>query len=90
MEIGADHGMWTFARYRSWMANRRDWYVPPKDQRDQMTEEPTQPNRAALPTAAVATETNAPARKSRQKTLGGRIEIEPDEGGLEKILKRLT
>src|SRR4051812_49254741 len=30
METGADHGMWTFARYRSWMAGKKDWHVAPK------------------------------------------------------------
>lgn len=28
METGAEHGMWTFARYRTWMATKRDWYLP--------------------------------------------------------------
>jgi twitching motility protein PilT len=91
VETGADHGMWTFARYRSWMANRRDWYIPPKDQRDQMADEAVPTKRATVSQASTApsTSTEAPAKQPK-KSLGGRIEIEPDEGGLEKILKRLT
>ena len=90
METGADHGMWTFARYRSWMANRRDWYIAPNDQRDQVADEAT----AAGPARAAKSAEKPPAESSSKTTkrasLGGRIEIEPDEGGLEKILKKLT
>jgi twitching motility protein PilT len=28
IETGAEDGMWTVTRYREWMANRSDWYVP--------------------------------------------------------------
>src|SRR5438046_1524932 len=28
METGAQHGMWTFPRYRSWMEKRTNWYIP--------------------------------------------------------------
>jgi twitching motility protein PilT len=91
IETGADHGMWTFARYRSWMANRRDWYVPPKDQRDQMVDEAMPTKRATVAeTSPVASASSDAPAKAPKKSLGGRIEIEPDEGGLEKILKRLT
>jgi len=91
IETGADHGMWTFARYRSWMANRRDWYIPPKDQRDQMADEAVPTKRATVSQTSTTPNTPADApAKSPKKSLGGRIEIEPDEGGLEKILKRLT
>jgi twitching motility protein PilT len=88
METGADHGMWTFARYRSWMEKRRDWYVPPKDQRDQITEEQLPVKRPFMepPPKPSSVET----AKRTQASKSGRIEIEPDEGGLEKILKRLT
>ena len=90
LETGADHGMWTFARYRNWMASRRDWYVPPKDQRDQMPEEfapSKRPTVEAGPAKETPTESSPTAPKPARS---GRIEIEPDEGGLEKILKRLT
>jgi twitching motility protein PilT len=94
METGADHGMWTFTRYRSWMATRRDWYVPPKDQRDQVDEELVVKSRGVpLPAKALAESpgkaVEQPALKpSLKPSASGRIEIEPDEGA-EKILKRL-
>jgi twitching motility protein PilT len=28
METGADHSMWTFTRYKNWMAKKKDWHVP--------------------------------------------------------------
>jgi twitching motility protein PilT len=86
LETGADHGMWTFARYRAWMEKRRDWYVPPKDQRDPITEEPVPVKRAFMEPPPKTEQTAKPAQPSKS----GRIEIEPDEGGLEKILKRLS
>ena len=88
LETGADHGMWTFSRYRAWMEKRRDWYVPTKDQRDQITEEQIPVKRAfkESPPPPSTEET----LKRTQTSKSGRIEIEPDEGGLEKILKRLT
>src|SRR5688572_17503452 len=88
METGADHGMWTFARYRNWMEKRRDWYVPSKDQRDQMTEEQV-PEKKAFMEPPPKPEAEQTAKRV-QTSKSGRIEIEPDEGGLEKILKRLT
>lgn len=93
LETGADHGMWTFTRYRNWMANRRDWYIPPKDQRDQLEEIPPKtspPVSPPKPASLTTTTAPHPAPKAAKPASGGRIEIEPDEGGLGKILKRLT
>src|SRR3974390_682602 len=28
IETGAEHGMWTFQRYRTWLENRTNWYIP--------------------------------------------------------------
>src|SRR5436190_8759577 len=28
LETGAEHGMWTFQRYRTWMETRTNWHVP--------------------------------------------------------------
>src|SRR5216683_2284278 len=28
LETGAEHGMWSFQRYRSWVDNRTNWYIP--------------------------------------------------------------
>src|SRR6266567_2251631 len=28
LETGADHGMWTFQRYRGWLESRKNWFIP--------------------------------------------------------------
>src|SRR5437660_2514714 len=28
LETGAEHGMWSFQRYRSWVDSRTNWYIP--------------------------------------------------------------
>src|SRR6266436_4258305 len=28
LETGAEHGMWSFQRYRTWIENRTNWYIP--------------------------------------------------------------
>jgi twitching motility protein PilT len=89
IETGAEHGMWTFARYRAWMANRRDWFVPAKELREQNSDE-IAPTRSALSVASPkppAEKTVKPATSAKPSS-SGRIEIEPDESGFGKILKR--
>ena len=86
LETGADHGMWTFARYRNWLDNRRAWHIPGRPEpMDSDSEEkalsPAQTSRP--PTEDVAPSVPPPRRP------GERIEIEPIEGGFEKILKKL-
>ncbi|MGN6554155.1 MAG: type IV pilus twitching motility protein PilT [Verrucomicrobiota bacterium] len=91
LETGGDHGMWTFSRYRNWLENRKTWSIPsgtePPDS------EPSEIRSAAsvLPPISPAIK---PAKPAETPTLssnkpGGRIEIEPIEGGFEKILKKL-
>jgi twitching motility protein PilT len=95
METGADHGMWTFTRYRNWMGNRRDWHVPPKELREQGGDEvvPAKATAMNMPVRPVAPEkvskpATAPAVAKPAGSGSGRIEIEPDEGSFGKILKR--
>ena len=85
LETGADHGMWTFHRYRSWLQNRKKWHLPnePAEAPDSepACELPLQP---AMP--AIKTEKTATLQKPALPT-GARIEIEPEEGDWGKILK---
>lgn len=97
METGADHGMWTFARYRNWMAGKKDWYVPPKSGGNEGATEEFARQRSAV-TPAVTRATERAVEKTPAKTSGaasnlrkdpsGRIEIDPDDLGFGKILKR--
>jgi twitching motility protein PilT len=95
METGAEHGMWTFPRYRTWMDKRARWSVPDAlaDAADSETAEPVAMPPLAHPPAAHA---DAPLAKSvktsAKRTLsssGGPIEIEPVEGGWDRLFKEL-
>ncbi len=91
METGAEAGMWTFARYQSWMARKTDWHTPnrtpaaaePVEEAPSLVRMP--PLRSDVPkkpSTSTSTPTQTPAT-------GGRIEIEPAEGGLDDVLKKL-
>lgn len=95
LETGAEHGMWTFQRYRTWLENRTNWHLPGKST-EAADAEPAEasPVPPVLP-AFAATARNpkpdkrpaAPAPPGTGAPPPGRIEIEPDmEFG--KILKR--
>ena len=93
METGADHGMWTWTRYRNWMTNKRDWYVPPKELREQAGDEAVPAKSVVAPAGATAVrgapeKGSKPAASPAKPAGSGRIEIEPDEGSFGKILKR--
>ncbi|MGO8677572.1 MAG: type IV pilus twitching motility protein PilT [Limisphaerales bacterium] len=96
LETGAEHGMWSFQRYRAWLDNRTNWAIPgqgaePPDA--ESAEAPAKP--ASLPAFPVASKPaglpkragaapSAPAPKSSPD----RIEIEPVESEFGRILKR--
>ena len=104
IETGADHGMWTFQRYQGWLERHTQWHLPqaenanPEDEdlgaSPQSEASPAlraEPGKSsanvkspAQPPRAPGTGT-APARSAS----GGRIEIEPHEGGLDDLLRRL-
>jgi twitching motility protein PilT len=93
METGAEHGMWTFTRYRGWMASRKDWHSSGRDTRAAVAEEESRPGAVPLPRVPAATgvtDPGTPAAATSKASAETRIEIEPDEGGLEKILRKLT
>jgi twitching motility protein PilT len=86
LETGAEHGMWTFQRYRSWIQNRKKWHTP-DEQAGAPDSEPigdTLPAPTQPPTAK-PTKISSPHKPS--SGTGDRIEIEPDEGDWGKILK---
>ena len=92
IETGADHGMWTFQRYRAWLENRTSWNLP-----GQNAEPPdSESAESALPPAALPAYAPAPKPEKRAASAPalpeakppGRIEIEPGESEFGKILKR--
>ena len=85
LETGAEQGMWTFLRYRSWLEKRTQWFIPG----------------ATVGSGAETVDAGAggvpgpskekPGPKTRTlppPAVGGRLEIRPVEGGLGKILKK--
>lgn len=100
LETGAEHGMWTFARYQTWLENRKNWFVPGEANREPPDSEPAD-TAEALPALAPLSTTSRPTASST-KTGGnafpaappardhsGPIEIEPVEGGLHELIKKL-
>src|SRR5438093_4184922 len=64
LETGAEHGMWSFQRYRSWVESRTNWYIPgqsPEPPDTELLEAPP----AAPPAHDIAEPVNSanPARK---------------------------
>jgi twitching motility protein PilT len=95
LETGADAGMWTWQRYRTWMKRRNQWHVPGTG-----IEMPdSEPGDESGVVVALGESTNAigvaeTGDSSKwsgrvQPESGRRIEIEPVEGGLDSLLKRL-
>ncbi|MGA2657147.1 MAG: PilT/PilU family type 4a pilus ATPase [Verrucomicrobiota bacterium] len=93
LETGAEHGMWTFQRYRTWLENRTNWAIPGQSPEAPDTESAETPAMApSLPAFPVAAKAAGPPRKPGAAPPApkspGRIEIEPVEGEFGKILKR--
>ncbi len=92
LETGAEHGMWSFQRYRTWLDNRTNWHLPGQ------SAEPAEPEgleispgpapTTAFPLSPKPEKKPTPAREVSGSKPSGRIEIEPVEGEFGKILKR--
>lgn len=97
METGADHGMWTWQRYQIWLESKKNWHLPTPDEKPDSepsevapvpaTPVPVRSIAAAKPAAPGAKIPSAPAGPTVPPA--GRIEIEPVEGGLEELIKKL-
>ncbi|MHB8907418.1 MAG: type IV pilus twitching motility protein PilT [Syntrophales bacterium] len=88
MEMGADHGMWTWERYRSWMEKQRQWFRPhaTTDSADAENEEAEV---AALLPARPASRGTTKAPPPHSPGDMDRIVIEPDGASLADLLKEL-
>jgi twitching motility protein PilT len=100
IETGAEHGMWSFQRYRAWLEARNNWSIPGQNAEGPDTETPesavaqaavlSPPQPEAFPTKPALTDGS---EKNSPKPLpsagsAARIEIEPVESEFGKILKR--
>lgn len=91
LETGADHGMWTFERYRAWLDSRKNWATPGQAEdaaEGALAEAEELPPPIAPPAAPRTPAPQKVAAKPAEKTGGERIEIEPVDAGFGKILKR--
>jgi len=93
METGAEQGMWTYQRYRTWLETKKNWHTA--DGRDD--EEPAgeilvlEETKATMPppvpkTPAAPVKAPAPVSAKPKEDL---VDIEPVEGGLDAIISKL-
>jgi twitching motility protein PilT len=95
LETGAEHGMWTLQRYRTWLDTRKNWYIPGKtaelaeSDTAESTATPARPPAFPIAPKPARTEPkhSLPSHQTGAKT-STRIEIEPGESEFGKILKR--
>lgn len=93
LETGADHGMWSWQRYRTWLDNRTNWCVPgqapePPEADPPAEAAPPAPVLPAFLTSPKPAPEPKPASHSHKPGAGHRIEIEPVESEFGRILKR--
>ncbi len=86
LETGADHGMWSFQRYRSWLQNRKKWHTP-NEPAEAPDSEPTGEVPILPPLPAPTKPAHAATPEKLAPQPGSRIEIEPEEGDWGKIFK---
>jgi len=84
LETGANHGMWTFARYRTWLEKRTKFNMQFREA-EAAIDEP-EPVREPMP-APGPTTAHVPSAKPAATPPGNRIEIEPSEE-FDTILKK--
>jgi twitching motility protein PilT len=82
LETGAEHGMWTFPRYKLWLDKRTQWSIPSSPAAPLSDPDPTSPPPAS---SSLPREKRLPPHPASQER---RIEIEPVEGGLKKLLRK--
>jgi twitching motility protein PilT len=90
METGAEHGMWTWQRYQTWLEARKTFHLPgPEEPPDTEAEDPALPAQL-LGAAAAATPPTAqsPAPGAPPEPKSRPLEIEPVEGGMDELLKK--
>jgi twitching motility protein PilT len=95
LETGAEHGMWSWHRYKTWLDAKTKWFVPGQTPEvpDSETADPGALSRTLADFVPLSKSSRmekpaAPAAKTSPATGSERIEIEPVEGEFGKILKR--
>ncbi len=95
LETGAESGSWTWQRYQNWIENRKQWVLPDpseKAETDPAIGEPssTLPLKVMAKPGRASEKPSAPVSGGTATSQPGRpIEIEPIEGGLSELIKKL-
>ena len=92
LETGAEHGMWTFDRYRTWLERRTSWHIAAGQGDAAESDGAVGEAPAPLPRSQTVANEGVKTERARPSTTGpqpgGRIEIDPEESPFGKILKR--
>ena len=90
IEMGAEHGMWTFQRYQTWLESKKSWHFPGPEPNEPPVE-PAEPLSLPAPSGSKKkSSSKAHPPKPSTPREGPAIEIVPAEGGLEEVLKKLA
>jgi twitching motility protein PilT len=96
LEIGAEAGMWTFARYQTWLEAKKTWHIPGAPEAPEPELGEAAASVALPPLRPVDATKIAEKRPAAASAPGGEaapasraIEIEPVEGGLDELIKKL-
>jgi twitching motility protein PilT len=95
METGAEAGMWTFARYQSWLSKRTSWHLPnssdeaPDSEPAAVAPLPSAEKSTSKGTKPTIESVTATGSKSAGIKPEAPIDIEPVEGGLGEVLRKL-
>jgi twitching motility protein PilT len=96
METGAEQGMWTYHRYRTWLETRKTWHFPEQRSDDESPSDGPEAEEIRMPLPSppahapvAAPKVHAPDAAAPLKSTGGALEIVPEEGGLEAIITKL-
>jgi twitching motility protein PilT len=95
LQSGMQDGQWTFERYRAWLDNRTEWFVPGRSASDQpdsepaKAAEPVEAARPAPPPAAAPADQPVAAPPAAREHADDVIVIERPEGSLNDLLSQL-
>jgi len=89
IEMGAEHGMWTFQRYQTWLEGKKTWHFPGPEPNEPPAEPEERAELSSPSPSGKKSSATPPARKRSPSREGGAIEIEPVEGGMDEVLKKL-
>ena len=99
METGAEQGMYTYTRYRNWLDAKKTWHFPDDRGGDDQTgdfEEVEEmrvavqaPPQNSKPSPVPSEPSERPASPPVLSPRDDRLEIKPEEGGLDAIITKL-